>query len=890
MIYRILYVMLSIATAELGAQTVVASYGSDFNTTGSPTSGWNYLWNAPDGWGIGVTGDQASGFIGAPGSYHALILASPSYTADGDLVGGNNPPSGFLRLSSGGGHPGMSAGGSNLRDRYAIAAYTVPSSGHYAIGNSFITMSNSSNNGVEVLVFPGVSEAVLRHISDPFSTTSFNTEIGYLDAGQTIYVAFGPNGSATSDAFTMDFDIVRYEKLSFRDQFLNGLASGEDVITILPGRYYANVSGRYIDIDNFNPATRTTIIADGVELISQTNNRAIDFNNCSNLTLRGLSIDFDPQLYRQGTVESRNYSTNTFEIRLHEGYPQTLSANANSGITYEPSNLRMKQMTNTIYPNGNVSEIEPGLFAVTAGFSNMDVGDYLTLTESNNIPHTIYLENCTGMRLENVTIHGAPAFAVLGINGYQIDLENVQVVPGPTPVRASVPRLLSSNADGLHFKHSYGEIHINNCQLAYNGDDGIILTTAYAPVIEKNAPNAITVATKSSLEIVEPGDALYIYDPVAGTRESATVQTVSPVALSETEIRDQISVLFPNANLTNSTFEQAFLLTLDSSVTSGAGGLAVNRSGDSSGSVISNNSIDNTRARGILIKASNVVVRNNTVFNSFLPGIQVRPDANFWMEGDFAQNVIIEDNELTRCSLARSNGYTPIYVSARGFGNWSPGIGHSNLTIRRNKITTPASAAILIEYADNVDLRSNTTSNSHNFTSASPFYDSVIRMEKADNVSIYGVNIVSGINEANANMSTLIDTGAQVTNLNVIAGLLLDQDTDQLPDDWENTYFLNTSVVDANDDTDGDGLTEGEEFIALLNPLVQDAFSADIAAGSGLSLLWTPRANRFMTVYANETLDTPLSILARDIPAEDGTYELPPLEPGSMFYRLEISE
>ena len=891
MVTRIFIFLSFLAGLNLGAQTLVARYGADFNEAGAPAPGWNYLWNAPEGWDVGITGDQASGFIGSPAGYRALVLVDGNYTADGDNTGGNNAPSGFLRLSATGGHPGLQAGTVNKRDRYAIAAYTVPSSGLYAIENSFLTVTNANSDGVEVLVFPGRSEAVLREVAIPSSTAAFDIEIGYLDAGQTIYIAFGPNGSSASDAFTMDFDIVRYDRLSFKAQFLNGIASGEDTITIIPGRYYVTTSGRYVTVNNFNPATPVTIIADGVELVSQTTDGVLRLIGCSNLNLQGLSIDYDPQLYRQGTVESRNYSTSTFELRLHEGYPQDLSTGATSGITYEPVNLRMKQMTNTLYPNGNINEIEPGLYAVTANFSNMNVGDHVTLTNPAGNPHTILLENCSGMRFEDVEIHGAPAFAFLSRNGFQIHLENVHVTPGATPLRASIQRLLSSNADGLHFKHSHGEITINNCQLAYNGDDTIILTSAYAPIIEKNAANAITVATKSPSELLEPGDELYLYDPAAGTRESATIQTVSRVALSETEIRDQISVLFPNANLRNSTFEQAFLVTLNTSVTTGAGGLLANRAGDSSGFAITNNSVDNTRARGILIKASNGVVRNNTVFNTLLPGIQVRPDADFWMEGDFAHNVIIEDNELTRCSLARSNGYTPIYVDARGFDNWTPGSGHSNLTIRRNKVTTPASAPIFIRFADDVKLRSNSTSNSHNFISAFPFYDSVIRLERANNVSIYGVNLVSGINEANANMSALIDTGPQVTNLNVIAGLLLDQDSDQLPDDWEIANFGNTSAVNANDDTDGDGLNEWNEFIAILNPKTPDAFSAGIEAGGGLSLNWTPRANRFITVYANETLDSAFSIIDEDIPAESGTYELPPLgESSSMFYRLGITE
>lgn len=64
------------------------------------------------------------------------------------------------------------------------------------------------------------------------------------------------------------------------------------------------------------------------------------------------------------------------------------------------------------------------------------------------------------MLFEDVEIHGAPAFALLSREAYKITLDNVRVIPGKTPLRATVQRLLSSNADGLHFKESHGEIHI----------------------------------------------------------------------------------------------------------------------------------------------------------------------------------------------------------------------------------------------------------------------------------------------------------------------------------------------------------------------------------------------------------------------------------------------
>ena len=53
------------------------------------------------------------------------------------------------------------------------------------------------------------------------------------------------------------------------------------------------------------------------------------------------------------------------------------------------------------------------------------------------------------------------------------------------------------------------------------------------------------------------------------------------------------------------------------------------------------------------------------------------------------------------------------------------------------------------------------------------------------NYEIVGVNLVVGINESNVDLNNLIDTGPQVTGLNVLADLLLDRDKDLLPDDWE---------------------------------------------------------------------------------------------------------
>jgi hypothetical protein len=891
MVLRSIVLLLLLAGVELGAQSVVASYRRDFSESGAPAPGWRYLWNAPAAWAVGNTGDQASGFIGAPDAYRALTLAAGIYTPDGDTDGNNNAPAGFLRLSATGGQAGPHAGAVNKRARYAIAAFTVPQSGLYAIASSFISVPNAGSDGVEVLVFPGKSEAVLRTVALPTSTANFDIEIGHLESGQSIYVAFGPGATAAFDNFLMDFDIVRTDRLSLRDQLVNGIAARQNPITLLPGRYFANPSGAYIRVENFNPASTVSIIADGVELVMQSGNRALGFIRSSNFLLQGLLVDFDPQLYRQGTVESIN--NNTFRVRLHEGFPQTLTSAATSGIIYEPSTLRMRQLTDTFYPTA-VNQVEPGLFTVTTAFrlANLQVNDYVSMTEPVSIPHTLYLEDCSNIRFENVEVNGAPAFALLSRDGHDLTMDNVRVIPGPTPLRASVPRLLSSNADGLHFKSSTGPIHIQNCQFAYNGDDSIILTAAYAPIIAKSQGNVITVAVKARTEKLRPGDPLYLYNVTTGAREEATIASVTPSSLSAAEIQAQVAALFPLARITNSTFELARIVTLTAPINTAIGGLAANRNSDNSGSTITNNSISNTRARGILVKASNVIVRNNVIFNTILPGIQLLPEADLWLEGDFARNVTIENNELRRCALGLNSSYAPIYVSARGFDNWTSGAGHSNLLIARNQIFNAPGASIILEYADDVELRSNRFITSHNIRGTNPWYDSVIRIQRAKSVRVTGLNLAMGINQSNANLNALVATGFNVSGLQIIGGVLLDSDQDGLPDVWEQQYFGNTTVAKPGDDPNGNGLTLAQEFIAGLNPLSADAFSAYISASAnGASVHWAPRPNRFVTILASSSPTSGFSALARDIPADLGIFPLPAaLPPNHSFIRLQITD
>src|SRR5262249_18598906 len=119
-------------------------------------------------------------------------------------------PGAYLRLDRSGGHPGRGSQQAKI-DYYAIAAYTIQP----ADGNAYYRLASSSlrrGNGLEVLVQLGGRSPLFggKVPRDPNPAAVFDTNIGLLAPGETIYVAVGPDGNDGSDTFTdFDFTIVR---------------------------------------------------------------------------------------------------------------------------------------------------------------------------------------------------------------------------------------------------------------------------------------------------------------------------------------------------------------------------------------------------------------------------------------------------------------------------------------------------------------------------------------------------------------------------------------------------------------------------------------------------------------------------------------------------------
>ena len=96
--------------------------------------------------------------------------------------------------------------------------------------------------------------------------------------------------------------------------------------------------------------------------------------------------------------------------------------------------------------------------------------------------------------------------------------------------------------------------------------------------------------------------------------------------------------------------------------------------------VVRNNTFFETRAQGVLVQSSNVLVRDNRFEGIASPAIKLNLALHLWYEAINVDNVLLDGNEFKRCSLSVAKSNDIIYVyQVDGAGSVVPVIGNVEL-------------------------------------------------------------------------------------------------------------------------------------------------------------------------------------------------------------------
>jgi hypothetical protein len=400
---------------------------------------------------------------------------------------------------------------------------------------------------------------------------------------------------------------------------------------------------------NLRVQKATNLVIDGTGctlLFGSLTNIGLIVTQSRDVTLRGLTIDFNPLPFTQGTIVDTAPDKSWFEVELHEGYPDfTPDYTVSRANVFHPQTLEWKRGTPDLYPQ--VKALTPRRARLTLnskplGYQTVDKGDYVVFNVRSG--GGVIFTASENVRVEDVNVLSAPGLAIAGRFLKGKNYFRYKVQRGPTPVGAKVGRLFSASADAFNYAYARGGPALENCDFSFMGDDSVNIHGVAMPVL-KIEGNTLWTARPGGEEpwnyILEAGDKALFLDVknFAPRTEGVLERWETTDALPLTT--DEIKRYWPASKPTRLTF---YKVTLKAPLTARLDDWLEFPAIGGHGYTIQNNRFHDHRARGLRIMASNGLVANNVFERIQNAGISVGPELTFWREATWPEDVVIRNN------------------------------------------------------------------------------------------------------------------------------------------------------------------------------------------------------------------------------------------------------
>ncbi len=415
-------------------------------------------------------------------------------------------------------------------------------------------------------------------------------------------------------------------------------------------------------------------------------------DNCRNVTLKGVTVDYYPTPYSQGVVTEINGTEGYIAMRVDEGFSSPLdtpSKSANAKIVHFtpegellPSRLDWaKEVTATedgqyrIYPRGGWAwkydtGIKPGTRVALA---------------DRTMRMAVNVANSEACRIQDVTIYASPHMAIIdhlgaGGNVYQ----NCRVIRRP-----ETRRLLACNADVFHAAGSVRGPTVERCEFSFAADDLINIHGLLSLVQEQPQPDQIDLITQIVPTIAAGAEIRFYAQDSFALKATARVVKAESITLPERieaadgfVTRKKIAFLKP---------ARVVRVTLDRAVEVAPSDYASADDRIARGTVIRDNFFHDCYTRGVLLKSRDGRIENNRFDNIGIASIGVALDAHF-MEAPLPSDIVISGNRITR------NGYNDLVSRT----DWNYHIGAISVTNEQTKGLPPGPTLSNIVIRDNV--------------------------------------------------------------------------------------------------------------------------------------------------------------------------------------------
>ncbi len=452
-------------------------------------------------------------------------------------------------------------------------------------------------------------------------------------------------------------------------------------IVIHPGTYQLPVVDHAIfDLHDWADAV---VSAYGVTFIATVDRHSGDIfhlSHCTNVAVAGPTISQTEVTCYQGRVIAAGTDANgnaTYDWKPDAGYPippadaRTFPGTCNI-VDGQTRLLRIG--VDDFNGKQTLESLGDGAYRVHFKVPKLPiaVGDWLIGRGDAPAPCKIRLDGCRNCTVQDVTLMRNGFAPIFEGGGGGNHILHVVWATGPRPAGATQAPLFSGAADGFHSAGTNPGPDVENC--VFQGlllDDCIAIHGNYQDVKSANGPTLVVANGYAGLAVGQPA-------------RIADQSGFSVEAL--------VTALHDNGDNTTTA-------TLDKDYPVPSGAKINNPLSDGAGYKVIGCHVGNTRARGIIAKGDNGLIRGNTIAYTGISAIKIGAE---WGENEagYAHNVVIEGNVITGCGRIGYGGGA-ILVDGDGVAD------NRNIVIRGNQLSSNYSGDISLNWADGVTVENN---------------------------------------------------------------------------------------------------------------------------------------------------------------------------------------
>ena len=433
---------------------------------------------------------------------------------------------------------------------------------------------------------------------------------------------------------------------------------------------------------DFTGCEDLTIEAKGARIVVEGWMQVLSFVGCKGVKMNGMEITYR----RPAATEGRVVRTSEKDFDLE--YDPALYTYIDSivqGRYYFYSSERRH------FYYGGIQEaklLRPGLVRMTSR-TNPPVGDICVIRYGGHYRPCVMLRESEDITLQGLSIRSFPGMGIVGHLCHDILIDSLSVVP-------EEGRVSSTSTDATHFTSCSGNLTIAHSTFAGNGDDCTNIHNYYWHIM----PDATDL---SRVEVRVEGADLHAqaldYPMVGDTLILLNRRTMQEVGRFVTH----------SCNVNAEAWRVD--VTLDHPLPSAdCGQLLMYNYSRFPRVQILDNVDDYNNGRAFLLKARDVVVRDNRIGRSTLSAIKLGAELS-WHEAGPVEHVVVENNDIR--GAGTDSGYRATGIMVTTESPETPPHVNRNILIRNNYIEGSHPTAILLHDAQDVEIYDNIFAGGH---------------------------------------------------------------------------------------------------------------------------------------------------------------------------------